>query len=160
MALAGKDAELRLESFNFSGASQNKVLGVEVISSTLDLERDQAEIPHYGDEGQRRLYLLEDHSFELELAVDSQAPGAGPDGLAEDAMLNEHLVALNYAPDGTNTKVYQLVTQVESVSVEGPADGEQTATISLVCTDDQGNTLLASSVDGGEVLIETSFSIS
>lgn len=143
MALAGKDAQLRLKTTTLSNATD-----LDVISSTLDEERDQSEIPQYGDEGQRRLYLLQDNTIEFEVDIDATAK-AGI-AIVENAIQDEDNVRVNYSPDGQGggpNKVYDFVGQIEALSYEIPSDDAQILTVTIINS------------DGNEMEIDSSFQI-
>lgn len=127
MALPGKDFKIQV---NGASGSWNEV---KAMSASPEMTRDQGEIPRFGDEGQRRIQLLQDNTLELEIDVD----GSQPTGVAdlEDSVQSGTPVEVEFSPDGNApsgpTNVYAFMTLVESQSFEPSADSEQTQSYTL-----------------------------
>lgn len=116
---------------------------LEGTTSTIDIERSSEEIPQFQDQGQRRIYTLFDISVEweqfevLDRPIDGQ--GGTSDSLGDILKSSgvDPLRVFSYQPEDDENNLYRAWMKEESISVEGPADGVQGATVSWVSSENE-----------------------
>lgn len=127
MGLPGSDFKVQA---NGASGNWNEVIAK---SASPEMSRTQEEIPEFGDDGQRRLQLLQDNTQELVVNT-KVSPNQAIEDL-EDSVIQGGSVKLQWSPDGHAsggpTRVYEAEFYVESDGMDAESGSSQERTFSL-----------------------------